>query len=329
MARCLVTGGAGFVGSHLVESLVAHGHQVHVLDNLSTGARENLDAVRDRIEWIAGDVTDLKAVRAATQGIDYVFHEAALASVPLGVVDPLAVHHAGATGTLHVLMAAREAQVRRVIYAATSSAYGNASPLPAHEDNVTNPLSPTAVAKFAGEQYCVAFHNVYGLDTVRLRYFSLFGPRQPLDDAFAGVVPHFITALLHRRSPIIHGDGKQSRDFTYVTDVVQANLLAMEAPRVAGRVYNVASGRRSTLIEVLNILNDLLGTHIKPIHDNPRPGDVRHSHADISRAQVELGYCPCTDLRMNLQQCMDYYGNATALAVPAAHRRGTKVPVPS
>jgi UDP-glucose 4-epimerase len=303
----LVTGGAGFVGSHLVEALVANGHRVRVLDNLSTGERDNLNAVRDQIDWVEGDVTDLKAVRTAMQDVEYVFHEAALGSVPLGVVDPLAVHHAGATGTLHVLMAAREAQVRRVIYASTSSAYGNATPPPARETHVTNPLSPTAVAKLTGEQYCVAFHHVYGMDTVRLRYFSLFGPRQPLGDTFASVVPHFIDALLAGRHPIIHGDGLQSRDFTYISDVVQANLLAMETPRVAGRVYNIASSRRSTLLEVLDILNDLLGTQLRPIHDNARPGDVRHSHADISRAQTELGFCPCTDLRQNLKQCIDYY----------------------
>jgi UDP-glucose 4-epimerase len=312
-----------------VEALLARGHQVRVLDNLSTGDRENLEAVSHDIEWVAADVTDLKAVRACVQNMEYVFHDAALASIPLGVIDPLAVHHAGATGTLHLLIAAREAQVRRVIYAGTSSAYGNATAPPAREGDVVNPLSPTAVAKLAGEQYCAAFHHVYGLDTVRLRYFTVFGPRQQLDDVFAAVVPHFITALLADRHPIIHGDGLQSRDFTYVSDVVQANLLAMESPRVAGRVYNIASGRRTTLLEILDILNDLLGTQIRPIHDNPRPGDIRHSHADISRAQIELGYCPCTDLRQNLQQCIDYYAAHTSNGLSSPASGAGKVAVSS
>jgi nucleoside-diphosphate-sugar epimerase len=316
MARCLVTGGAGFIGSHLVEALVAFGHRVRVIDNLSTGDVENLAAVADAIELIHGDVTDASAMRAACKEMEYVFHLAALGSIALGVVDPIAVHHAGATGTLQALLAAREAQARRFIYAASSSAYGNASVPPLEETFVTQPLSTTAVAKLAGEEYCVAFHHIHGLETVRLRYFSVFGPRQMLGDTYAAVIPHFIAAALKGGHPIIHGDGLQSRDFTYVSDVVQANLLAMEAPRIAGRLYNIASGRQTTLIEILDLLGGVLGIPIKPIHDNARPGDVRHSHADISRAQTELGYCPCTVLRLNLAQCADFY--RTKLAAPAS-----------
>jgi UDP-glucose 4-epimerase len=307
MARCLVTGGAGFIGSHLVEALVAHGHCVRVLDSLVTGDPENLDGVRDQVELVAGDITELSAVRRAAQDMDYVFHQAALCAVPPGGVDPLTAHHTGATGTLHVLIAALEAQVRRVIYAASSSAYGNATPPPARETHVTRPLSPKAVAKLAGEEYCVAFHHVHGLETVRLRYFSVFGPRQPRTDSCAAVIPGFIDALAAGRHPVVHGDARQSRDFTYVGDVVQANLLAMEAPRVAGRVYNVATGRETTLAEVIETLNELMGTQLKPIHASPRPGHVRHSHADISLAQVELGFCPCTDLRQDLGRCVEYY----------------------
>ena len=307
MALCLVTGGAGFIGSHLVEALLAYGHRVRVLDNLSTGSLDNLDAVRQAIEWVREDLADLDAVRAATRDVEYVFHQAALASVPRSVADPLAAHHACATGTLHVLLAAREAQVRRVVYAASSSAYGSGALLPTPESYATQPVSPLAVAKLAGEEYCGAFHHLYGLETVRLRYFNVFGPRQPLGDAHTAIIPRFLEAMLAGRHPVIHGDGTQSRDFTFVADVVQANLLALEAPRVAGRVYNIASGRRTTLLEVVELINELLGTQIKPIHDTPGPGDVLHSQADIARAQVELGFCPCTDLRQHLQQCIAYY----------------------
>jgi UDP-glucose 4-epimerase len=317
MSICLVTGGAGFIGSHLVEVMVARGRRVRVLDNFSTGDEANLQSVREQIEVVDGDITDLETVQAATRGVDLVFHQAALASVPRSVADPFATHRACADGTLNVLLAARDARVRRVIYAASSSAYGNSERLPKRESDPTLPLSPYAVSKLAGEHYCAAFSNVYGLETVRLRYFNVFGPRQPPDSPYAAVIPLFIRAMLAGRSPIIHGDGQQSRDFTYVDDVVQANLLASEAPGISGRLYNVACGRRTTLLDIVERLNNLLGTNIKPTHTETRSGDVRHSQADISRAKEDLGYSPRMDIDRGLRKCVEHYG---ADALPAKSR---------
>ena len=307
MAVCLVTGGAGFIGSHLVEALAARGDAVRVLDNFSTGSHDNLDAVRGRVEVVEGDVTDPAAVRAAARGVDLVFHQAALASVPRSVANPLATHEACATGTLNVLLAARDANARRVVYAASSSAYGGMEKLPKHEDDPTLPLSPYAVAKLAGEHYCAAFTEVYGLPTVRLRYFNVFGPRQTPDSPYAAVIPLFIQALATGRPPVIHGDGEQSRDFTYIADVVQANLKAAEAPKAPGRVYNVACGHRTTLKELVAHLNALLGASVTPTHTAPRPGDVRHSQADIGRAVADLGYQPTTDIRDGLRRCVAWW----------------------
>jgi UDP-glucose 4-epimerase len=306
MSLCLVTGGAGFIGSHLVEALLQAGHEVRVLDNLSTGSRANLEAVASRIEFVLGDVTDLGTVREASRGVELVFHQAALASVARSVVDPQATHQACATSTLHVLLAAREAGVRRVLYAASASAYGDSPRLPRRETDPTQPLSPYAAAKLVGEHYCAVFHHVYGLETVRLRYFNVFGPRQSPGGANPSVIPLFTEAVLAGRSPLVHGDGQQTRDFTYVADVVQANLLAAEAPRAAGKVYNIACGRRTSVLELVDRLNELAGTHLKAVHGERRPGDVRHSHADISHAQADLGYCPCTDLRSGLELCVKY-----------------------
>jgi UDP-glucose 4-epimerase len=307
MAVCLVTGGAGFIGSHLVEALVGRGHEVRVLDNLSTGCRSNLEAVADRIDFLQGDITDLQQVRDAVRGVEVVYHQAALASVPRSVADPLATHNVCVNGTLHVLLAARDAKVRRVVYAASSSAYGNSARLPKAEADPTAPLSPYAVAKLAGEQYCAAFSEVYGLETVRLRYFNVFGPRQTPDSPYAAVIPLFIQALTSGRGPVLHGDGQQSRDFTFVEDVVQANLLAADAPGVSGRVYNVACGKRTTLLELVAHLNELLGTRVAPTHTESRPGDVRHSQADISRAVADLGYRPTTDVRRGLARCLEWW----------------------
>jgi UDP-glucose 4-epimerase len=307
MAVCLVTGGAGFIGSHLVDALVAAGHEVRVLDNFSTGNRENLETVRGSVRVIEGDVTRAEDVRRATEGVELVFHQAALASVPRSVADPLATHEACATGTLRVLQAAREAGVKRVIYAASSSAYGNSTAALKREQDPVFPLSPYAVAKLAGEQYCAAFTEVYGLETVRLRYFNVFGPRQPPDSPYSAVIPLFITAMLARRSPVVHGDGGQARDFTPVENVVQANLLAAQAPGVAGKVFNVACGASVSLLELIDTLNGLLGTHIRPAHTAPRPGDVRHSRADISRARVELGYRPSVGWEQGLRRCLAHY----------------------
>lgn len=321
MAICLVTGGAGFIGSHLVEALVRAGHTVRVLDNFSTGSRDNLAAVRDDIEIIPGDITDQETVHIAMREIEIVFHQAALASVPRSIADPLATHNACVNGTLHVLQAAREAGVRRVVYAASSSAYGNTERLPKTETDPTNPLSPYAVAKLAGEQYCAAFTNVYGLETVRLRYFNVFGPRQTPDSPYAAVIPLFIEALTNERSPLIHGNGDQTRDFTYVADVVQANLRAAEAANVAGKVYNVACGQRTSLLDLLGILNSLLGTDIAATHGPARPGDVKHSQADIERARSELGYRPTTDMYTGLSHCLEWWNQRSQPAIKQTPRR--------
>jgi UDP-glucose 4-epimerase len=307
MASYLVTGGAGFIGSHLVESLLARRHRVRVLDNFSTGDPGNLRAVRGDVEVIDGDIVDLETVRYAMRDVEVVFHQAALASVPRSVANPLATHRACVDGTLHVLLAARDAGARRVVYAASSSAYGNSASLPKTETAPTAPLSPYAVAKLAGEQYCAAFTEVYGLETVRLRYFNVFGPRQTPDSPYAAVIPLFIQALTSGRSPVIHGDGQQSRDFTFVEDVVQANLLAAEAPAASGKVYNIACGKRTTLLDVVEHLNRVLGTRLAPTHVAPRAGDVRHSQADIERARQELGYRPATDVRRGLQRCLEWW----------------------
>ncbi|HTU18511.1 MAG TPA: SDR family oxidoreductase [Gemmataceae bacterium] len=307
MTVCLVTGGAGFIGSHLVEALVERGHTVRVLDNFSTGALVNLAGVRDRVHVLDGDITDLTSVQTAMEGVEVVFHQAALASVPRSIANPLATHQACATGTLHVLMAARDAGARRVVYAASSSAYGGSRKLPKCEDDPTLPLSPYAVAKLTGEQYCAVFADVYELETVRLRYFNVFGPRQSPDSPYAAVIPKFIEAMTSGRSPLIHGDGTQSRDFTFVADVVQANLLAAEAPGVSGKVYNIACGRRTSLLELVEHLNTLLGADIKPEHTDARPGDVRHSLASIDEARDDLNYEPTTDIVTGLRRCLEWW----------------------
>jgi UDP-glucose 4-epimerase len=290
-----------------VDGLLQAGHSVRVLDNLSTGSLANLTEVRPRIQLIEGDITDLETVRSATQGTVWVFHQAALASVPRSVADPVATNRVCVDGTLNVLLAARDAKVQRVVYAASSSAYGASPSLPKRETDLTLPMSPYAVAKLAGEHYCAAFSEVYGLETVRLRYFNVFGPRQPPDSPYAAVIPRFLEAMLAGKSPIIYGDGQQSRDFTYVADVVNANLLAAKAPGVSGKVFNIACGHRTSLLELVDQINGLLSTKIKPIHEPARPGDVKHSQADISPAQSELGYAPKVRIEDGIRKCLDYF----------------------
>lgn len=307
MSIHLVTGGAGFIGSHLVEALVAQGKRVRVLDDFSTGDRANLEGVIERVELIEGDVTDAETVRQAVRGCEVVYHQAALASVPRSIANPLATHRACVDGTLNVLLAARDSNVRRVVYAASSSAYGNSRRLPKSEDDPTAPLSPYAVAKLAGEQYCAAFSEVYRLETVRLRYFNVFGPRQTPDSPYAAVIPLFVQALTSGKRPTIHGDGTQSRDFTFVADAVQANLLAADAPGVSGRVYNVACGKQTSLLQLIDHLNELLGTRITPQHVAPRAGDVKHSLADVQRAKEDLGYRPTTDVLGGLKACLNWW----------------------
>ncbi len=305
MAWCLVTGGAGFIGSHLVEALVEAGRRVRVLDDFSTGKRANLAGVQDRVEVLADSVTDPAAVTLAMKEVEWVFHLAALPSVQRSVDDPLTTHEVCATGTLRVLEAAREAGVRRVVYAASSSAYGDTPGAVRSEEDPVAPLSPYATAKLAGEHYCRCFTRVYGLETVRLRFFNIFGPRQDANSPYSGVIPLFIRTMLAGQAPVVHGDGQQSRDFTYVANVVAALLRAAQAPGVAGKVYNIGNGGRTSVLRLVSHLNELLGTRIEPIHGPARQGDVLHSQADVSRARAELGYEPAVSLAEGLRRTVE------------------------
>jgi UDP-glucose 4-epimerase len=277
------------------------------LDNFTTGFRHNLEAFQDEIEIFEGDVTDANLVARAVEGVDCVFHQAALASVPRSVKRPLDTNHACVTGTLTVLDQARRAGVRRVVYAASSSAYGDQPFMSKREEDLPGPLSPYAAAKLAGEYYCSAFYHTYGLETVCIRYFNVFGPRQDPDSPYSAVIPLFITALLSGKSPVIYGDGRQTRDFTYVANVVHGNLLAAEAAGVGGLTLNIANGKSTSLLRLLELLNDLLGTRIQPEFADPRPGDVRDSLADITRARQLLAYEPKVDFEEGLSRSIQYY----------------------
>jgi nucleoside-diphosphate-sugar epimerase len=300
MALYLVTGGAGFIGSHTVDELLRRGASVRVLDNLSTGKRENLPEALPHIDLIEGDVASLETVRRAVEGVDYVLHLAALPSVPRSIADPLASNQANVLGTLNVLVTARDADVRRVVYASSSSVYGDNPTLPKREDLPTVPLSPYAVSKLAGENYCRAFHRVYGLATVALRYFNVFGPRQDPTSQYSAAIPKFITAMLRDEPPTVYGDGRQSRDFTYVANVVQANLLACESP-------SGACGERHTLLEMVSHLHQILGTTVEPQFTALRPGDVRHSHADIRQIWRIIGYQPQIGFYEGLERTAAWY----------------------
>src|SRR3989441_9530809 len=307
--RCLITGGAGFIGSHLVEHPVGAGHDVVVLADLSTGRRENFAAVRRRISFMRGSVADLSTCRRAMEGVDYVLHHAAVTSVQRSVDDAGAAHTVNATGTLNVLLAARDARVRRVVYAGSTSAYGGSTVLPNSEDHVAHPLGPYAAAKLAGEGYCLAFHATYGLETVVLRYFNVFGPRQDPDSPYAAVVPRFILAALQGEPPLIFGDGEQTRDFTHVANVVQANMLACTAPaeRVAGEVYNIGCGGSVTINEVWDRSQQGLGILLPARHAPARAGEVRDSQAGIEKAARELGYRPSVDFGAGLRLTVAAY----------------------
>lgn len=309
MRKVLVTGGAGFIGSHVVDALVARGDTVRVLDNLSTGKRDNLSEhlAAGRVELIEGDIRDAAAVARAVQGIELVYHEAALASVPRSVEAPLESHHACATGTLTVLDQARRAGVRRVVYAASSSCYGDQPQTSKRESDPVVPLSPYAAAKLAGEMYCQAFYHTYGLETVGLRYFNVFGPRQDPQGAYAAVIPRFITAILAGAPITVFGDGMQSRDFTYVSNVVDGNLLAGEASGVAGQMINLANGRSDSLLQLITTLEALLSTRANVRHEPARAGDVRDSLADIYLARRLLKYEPRVDLEEGLRRSLPYY----------------------
>ena len=305
--RCvLVTGGAGFIGSHIVDELARRHIQTRVLDNFSTGRHDNLQAL-DSVRVIEGDVRDLDTVRQAMSGVDYVLHQAALPSVPRSVADPLTTNQVNVTGTLNVLIAAREAGVKRVVYASSSSVYGNSPTLPKREEMPTAPLSPYAVSKLAGENYCRVFYQVYGLPTVALRYFNVFGPRQDPTSPYSAVIPKFVTALLHSEPPTIYGDGTQSRDFTYVANVVLANLLACEKDGAIGQVMNVACGERYTLLTLCSELATLTGRTLQPVFAPPRAGDVKHSMAAIDQAKQILGYGPAVEWREGLRHTVEWY----------------------
>lgn len=309
MARVLVTGGAGFIGSHIGQALVAQGDEVRVLDDLSTGYRRNLDAI-GKVDFHEGSVCDLDAVRRAVDGCDYVFHEAALASVPRSVKDPVASNAANVGGTLNVLVAARDAGVKRLVYAASSSAYGDSEVLPKVETMTPAPKSPYAITKLSGEQYCSVFAQVYGMQTLSIRYFNVFGPRQDPKGAYAAVIPLFVDALLDGRRATIHGDGEQSRDFTYIDNVVAANLAALSAPKLNGEVANVALGGRITLNELYTWISEILGIEREPEYTEPRVGDVKHSQADITLAQSLLGYSTKVSVREGLERTVEWYKGA-------------------
>jgi UDP-glucose 4-epimerase len=303
----IVTGGAGFIGSHLVERLLRDGHRVRVVDNLSTGRRENLAHLDGDFEFHQVSITDKYRLAPIFAGADTVFHQAALPSVPRSVDDPLTTHDYNVTGTLNVLLAARDAGVRRVVYAASSSAYGDIDGEYKVETMPPRPLSPYGVAKLAGEYYCQAFTEVYDLETVCLRYFNVFGPRQDPSSQYAAVIPLFITAMLDDRPPTIFGDGLQSRDFTYIDNVVHGNLLAAQAPRAAGQVMNLATGGRVTLLELVDKINCLLGSALKPVHAEARAGDIKHSRAGIARARELLDYEPVVDFDTGLARTVEWY----------------------
>ncbi len=316
MARVLVTGGAGFVGSHLVARLVEQGHQVRVLDDLSTGRLENLAEVHSQIEFLQGDVADPQAAQAATEGVEWVFHHAALASVPLSLERPEDTHRACATGTLVLLEAARRAGVKRFIYAGSSSAYGDQPTAAKRESDPVEPVSPYGAAKLAGEFYCRSFYHSFGLETVVLRYFNIYGPRQDPNGPYAAVIPRFVQAIVTGGQPVVFGDGTQSRDFVHVSDVVQANLLAAQCPEAPGRTFNVGSGRSTTLLELIETLGEIFQRPIRPRFDPPRPGDIHQSLADITLARQVLGYRPQVSLREGLESTARYF--ADRVTAPAS-----------
>ncbi|HTA25804.1 MAG TPA: SDR family oxidoreductase [Terriglobales bacterium] len=309
MSSYLITGIAGFIGSTLARGVLAQGNQVRGIDNFSTGKRENLTEIRGRIDLREIDLLDLKSVQEACRGVDYVFHEAAIPSVPRSVLDPIESNRANVDATANLLVAARDARVKRVVYAASSAAYGDTPTLPKREDMFPNPISPYAVAKLTGEYYMTSFWRCYGLETVSLRYFNIFGPRQDPTSPYSGVLAKFITQMLKREQPVIFGDGKQSRDFTYVENVVNANLLACQAPasEVAGRVFNIATATRIDLNETCRVLKKLTGYDGDVRYEAERAGDVKHSLADLSLAQRHLGYKPTVSFEEGLQRTIDWY----------------------
>jgi len=304
-ARYLVTGAAGFIGSHIAEALVGQGESVRLFDNFATGREINLVVIKERAQLIQGDLRNFDALRSAVEGVEVIFHQGALASVPRSIADPVASLETNINGTQNVLLAARDAGVRRVVYASSSSVYGNTPTLPKREDMPTHPMSPYAVQKLTGELLCRVFTDIYGLETVALRYFNVFGPRQDPASQYAGVIPRFLTALIEKRRPNVFGDGEQTRDFTYIANVVQANLLAATSPDAIGYAINIGCGERISLNTVLHLAGKLLDVPPEAEYREPRPGDVRDSLADISLAQRLLGYRPTIGFREGLARTLD------------------------
>jgi nucleoside-diphosphate-sugar epimerase len=305
MASYLVTGGAGFIGSHLVTELVRRGHAVRVVDNLITGKRRNLDHVSG-VEFMEGDLADISVATRAVEGMDYVLHQAAIPSVPRSVKDPITSNRANIDASVNVLVAARDAGVKRLVYAGSSAAYGDTPTLPKREDMPTDPLSPYALQKLVSEQYGQLFTRLYGFETVTIRYFNVFGPRQDPGSPYSGVISLFAAALLEGRQPVIYGDGEQTRDFTYVANVVDGVLRAVEAPKASGQVINIATGGRISLNALLRAMNQIVGTNLQPIYQEPRAGDVRDSQADITKAKTLLGYTPLVSLEQGLAKTLEW-----------------------
>lgn len=307
MERFLVTGGAGFIGSNICRRLVAEGCFVRVVDNLLTGKKSNLAEIMDKIEFIEADMGDEDVARSAMKDMDFVLHQGALPSVPRSVDDPAATHRHCIDATFTLLLTARDAGIKRFVYASSSSAYGDAPTLPKVETMPPQPLSPYAVGKLTGEYYCSVFHNVFGLETISLRYFNVFGPHQDPSSQYAAAIPAFVTAILEDKSPTVFGDGEQSRDFTYIDNVVEANLLAARAKKTRGEVINIACGEAITVNAIIGMINDLLGKNIEPVCAAPRPGDVKHSLADIAAAEKLLGFKPKVPFRQGLEVAINWY----------------------
>ncbi len=311
MSFYLVTGGAGFIGSNIVEELLRRGETVRVIDNFVTGKEENIAEFLDRIEVLRGDIRDMGTVKNAVKGVDYVLHQAALRSVPRSVDDPVATNESNVTGTLNILMAARDGGVKRVVYASSSSVYGDAPDLPKREDHLPSPISPYAVSKLTGEYYCTVFSKIFGLQTVSLRYFNVFGPNQDPESKYAAVVPLFIRMGMSDKELEVHGDGLQSRDFTYVANVVAANLLAARAENVSGKVFNIAGGERYTVLDIARLVGRFLDKKLQWRHTPPRKGDVRHTMADIGKAQRILGYEVKVGFEEGMKRTVDFFKTRT------------------
>ncbi len=307
MNKYLVTGGAGFIGSHIAEELVKKGHAVRIIDNFFTGKRENISSFLEEIELVEADIREFKACRKVVEGMDFVLHQAALTSVPLSIEDPLLTNEINITGTLNLLLASRDAKVQRLVFASSAAVYGDESRLPKTENMEGLPISPYALSKQVGELYCRLFSQLYGLSTVCLRYFNIFGPRQDPFSQYASVIPNFIGKMLKEEKPPVFGDGEQSRDFLYVSNVVDANILASNARDVSGEVFNIAGGEKTTVNLLVKELNDTLGKEIKPSYEDPRPGDIKHSYADISKARKMLKYEPTVSFSEGLSETVHWY----------------------